>query len=395
MRRRRWLGLLALVVLTGVGVPAEAIDCIAHKFVSGKPDGADASLIRPSNWNACLTVSGGTDNQLLKRDSGAADGWSWVTAPDVYGPSYLILTNKTGVNLAVNDVVTLDTTNDSAVTLGDTSISVQAFVVAAESVANNVAGKFYRQGLVTLKVQGNVTRGRYLVKSVTTLAAQDSGITMTSTAFRPTGSFAIATTAYGGGGAGTVTAYLFGATAATAATLPAGGGSGTLSLGGILTSSLAIVGNDANTAEKVLHSRVIPGSTLTGTTRFRYHAFGDVAATANNKVIRLKWTSSAISPTTVVDSGTITTNLAGWEIRADGYYDGVSLVYLVGNLTVNTAGSTGPGAVTVHRVGVSTTLAFDPSQPTTLDLTGQSPTTGAANDVRIIASRLELWANAN
>lgn len=211
MRRLIAWGLLALLLAAALPPPVAA-QCLAHSFVSGKPDGVDASLVRPSDWNDCHLLSGGTNGQVIQRDTGAADGWSFVNQPDIFGPSYLTLTNKTGGTLSVNDVVAVDTTNDSAVALGDTASSLQTYVVAAESISNNVAGKFYHRGLVSVKVTGAVTRGRYLVKSATTLAAEDSGTLMTSVALPPAGAFAVATTAAAGPGAGTVTAVLLGAT---------------------------------------------------------------------------------------------------------------------------------------------------------------------------------------
>jgi hypothetical protein len=51
---------------------------IKHKFVSGKSDGADGTLVQPSNWNADENLGAGTDGQILVRDSGMVDGGSWV-----------------------------------------------------------------------------------------------------------------------------------------------------------------------------------------------------------------------------------------------------------------------------------------------------------------------------
>jgi hypothetical protein len=51
---------------------------VKHKFVSGIPDGADSTQVRPSNWNDEHAFAGGSHNQLLKRDTGATDGVSWT-----------------------------------------------------------------------------------------------------------------------------------------------------------------------------------------------------------------------------------------------------------------------------------------------------------------------------
>jgi microcystin-dependent protein len=51
---------------------------LSHAFVSAKADSADATLIRPGNWNAPHKWTGGSDKDLLARDTGAPDGASWV-----------------------------------------------------------------------------------------------------------------------------------------------------------------------------------------------------------------------------------------------------------------------------------------------------------------------------
>jgi hypothetical protein len=43
---------------------------ITHTFVSGKADGGDATLVRPSNWNAALTTSMATANLVGRTTAG-------------------------------------------------------------------------------------------------------------------------------------------------------------------------------------------------------------------------------------------------------------------------------------------------------------------------------------
>lgn len=50
-----------------------------HKFVSAKADGADTTLVRPSNWNAGHDFVGGATGALLVRRSGESDGADWST----------------------------------------------------------------------------------------------------------------------------------------------------------------------------------------------------------------------------------------------------------------------------------------------------------------------------
>jgi hypothetical protein len=54
---------------------------ITHPFVSGKADGTDTTRVRPSNWNASHTLSGGSTGQTVIRDAGQADGsnFDWRT----------------------------------------------------------------------------------------------------------------------------------------------------------------------------------------------------------------------------------------------------------------------------------------------------------------------------
>jgi hypothetical protein len=183
---------------------------IRHRFVSAKPDSPDPTRVHASHWNDTHVLSGGTPGQLLQRDTGASDGWSWSDPPDVNGPSVVRLLNATGTALSAGDVVALDPTTDTAVRLDDTASAQEAFVVAAEAIPNSVTGRFYRHGAVTVKVQGAVTRGRYLVKSATSRAAEDAGTAMGSGTFAPQAALSVALTGAAGPGAGSVIAYLLG-----------------------------------------------------------------------------------------------------------------------------------------------------------------------------------------
>lgn len=51
---------------------------ITHTFVSAKVDGGDATLVRPSNWNAALTTSMAT-GKLLGRTTAAAGVFEEIT----------------------------------------------------------------------------------------------------------------------------------------------------------------------------------------------------------------------------------------------------------------------------------------------------------------------------
>lgn len=86
-----------------------------------------------------------------------------------------LLTNRTGVTLAVGDVVTLDTANDKSVVASDAQNSLQPYVVAQASIANGATGEFGRCGVMPVNVTGATFRGRLLRKGTGTRTAEDSG----------------------------------------------------------------------------------------------------------------------------------------------------------------------------------------------------------------------------
>lgn len=52
---------------------------LAHLFASAKTDGADATQVQPSNWNAGHAFSGGALGSILYRDTGDATyGAAWL-----------------------------------------------------------------------------------------------------------------------------------------------------------------------------------------------------------------------------------------------------------------------------------------------------------------------------
>jgi hypothetical protein len=61
---------------------------LRHTFFSLKPDGADTTKLRPSNWNAEHAFAGGALGSLLYRDPAQTDGASWLA--DVAAGSILV-----------------------------------------------------------------------------------------------------------------------------------------------------------------------------------------------------------------------------------------------------------------------------------------------------------------
>lgn len=166
---------------------------VTHKFISGKADGADPTLVQPSKWNQNENYGGGLDGQRIARDSGQTDGASWTDAETVS------LTNHTGSAQVAGDVVAADTTQDSSVVLADVVGSFQKFVVAMQANANAAPGAYAKSGIVTAKAQGAITRGSYVRKSATTLAVETTGAGIGDTVNPTPGAVGLALAAASGG----------------------------------------------------------------------------------------------------------------------------------------------------------------------------------------------------
>jgi len=176
---------------------------IKHQFVSLKADGPDNTVVRPSDWNAALKAEGGLPDQLLGWDAGATlkAGWFFPTR------HFDQLLNNSGGSVAVGDILVTDPSLDSALTSTTVLQDPRPVRVAAEAINNGVVGRFESTGRVsTVNVQGAVTRGDYLGCSTTAKQAISLGSTAVD------GAFARALTSFGGPGAGSVVAVLFGVT---------------------------------------------------------------------------------------------------------------------------------------------------------------------------------------
>lgn len=113
------------------------------------------------------------------------------------------LTNQSGGALAAGDVVVVDGSNDNSVTTTTSQADTGVIGVSAEAIGSGATGRISTRGVVTVNVQGNVTRGNFLHTSTTAKRAEDAGTAKSSA------TFGVALTAYTGGGAGTVTALIF------------------------------------------------------------------------------------------------------------------------------------------------------------------------------------------
>lgn len=174
---------------------------ITHKFVSGKADGPDPTLVQPSKWNQDENLGAGADGQKIARDSGQADGGSWVNYDSAS------FTNNTAATAAIGDVVAVSTAADNAVVLDDTVSSVRKFVVALQVPVNAAVGAYAISGPVPgIKAQGAIAAGQYIRKSATTKAVEDAGVTVAAGVAAPVGAIGFATSA---AAAGFVNAFLF------------------------------------------------------------------------------------------------------------------------------------------------------------------------------------------
>lgn len=228
---------------------------IEHAFVSAKADGADATLVRPVNWNANHVLSGGSAGNVLVYGTNVAF-WNSLTCN---------LTNRTGGGVVSGDVVAIDSSNNSSVALADTVGSTRQFVVAGATIADTAAGLFsYKGPIAVVRNQGAVTRGNYVRKSATTLAIEDTGVAQTSAA--PPGAVGIALAT--AGGSGTMAVFWFGYTAPGSANyFP------TCELSGLgttrtSTTSITVAVGAAASADAALADRVLMSltSAITGTT---------------------------------------------------------------------------------------------------------------------------------
>jgi hypothetical protein len=198
----------------GIGKMLSEITPEAGKPVRWKSDlsGLEAFTLDPVDSLNVITAAGdmirGGVGAIPEKFIKGNEGDGLVVSggyPNWKPGSVAYLVNKSGGDLVAGDVVIIDTGNDSAVkstTIQGTGVPV---LISLGSIPNNAAGIFARSGCpMTVNVQGNVARGNYLRTSATAKRAEDAGSIPT------TGSFAIALTAYAGGGAGSVSAWSFG-----------------------------------------------------------------------------------------------------------------------------------------------------------------------------------------
>lgn len=145
---------------------------VNHAFVSQIEDDSNDKLVRPSNWNDDLLLTGGDTNQAMVRNDASASGAGWQDK----GVSYLTdelgnaLTDELGnalegvdtvdARLLVNsDPVFFEISDaDSPFTLVRPS-SGKSIIVVDDSEANVVINLYVRikGDVITIKKKGSVT----------------------------------------------------------------------------------------------------------------------------------------------------------------------------------------------------------------------------------------------
>ena len=115
-------------------------------------------------------------------------------------PLHARFTNASGAGLVAGDVCVVTNGAVASVADSDTQNSLYPYVVAAETIANGAIGLFVIKGIVSVKAQGSIASGRYVVKSTTAHAIEDAGIgTAVASTGPPMGALGVAVAAAAGG----------------------------------------------------------------------------------------------------------------------------------------------------------------------------------------------------
>lgn len=196
-----------------------AVTSLFSEIVLGDP--SVGKFLRWKNTNEIEAVDLATLGGSIGLPVGVVNGGTGLAAAGADGetltsilgalahkpPGLVRMTNKSGGTLTAGTVVVPSSANDQAFSTTTVVGSGLPVLVLQEDVANNASGFLHQRGIVaTVKVQGNVSRYDHLRTSATAGRAESAGAT------KVTGSFAMALSAYGGGGAGTVIALLYGDT---------------------------------------------------------------------------------------------------------------------------------------------------------------------------------------
>ncbi len=177
-------------------------DIIALKMTTGQVatlKNAVGNIITPQNFDYALSTTLVT---LLRFDG---TNWYVISGNKISTDgSVFIATNNSSIQLTPGMIVVFDNAHDSSVKTtvlpGDPSV----VGVCLDTIAVGALGRFVINGVRTVVVTGNVTRGHWLIPSSTAGYAKDSGFVQKPSS----GGIGIAMTSYSGGGTSTVPAML-------------------------------------------------------------------------------------------------------------------------------------------------------------------------------------------
>lgn len=143
----------------------------------------------------------------------------------------------------------------------------------------------------------------------------------------------------------------------------------------LAASGLTPASNGADTTDDVLQTFTIPANWFTAPGQtLRVTAAGVTAANGNNKQIKLK-----VGSTTLLTSGTVTTNNGSWRFVCE-------ITYIAANSQI--VSGQGISGTTVWAGSAAQTLTT--TAPIVVNVTGASGTTGAATDVTCNSMIVEI-----
>lgn len=145
----------------------------------------------------------------------------------------------------------------------------------------------------------------------------------------------------------------------------AGLGGSTVSASGVLSVNTTSTGNGADTSEDTLLSYSLPAKTLSAAPKgLKIRAWGNTAANADNKTMKLYFGSEVIA------TATAATNAKGWYLELEVYKTAANAQVVFGKGQVDTTNVT----------PLITTGAETDTAAITIKVTGQAGT-GNANDI--------------
>lgn len=170
---------------------------VTHQFVNQKPDGADATITRPSDWNAAHTVTGlatvattGAYTDLTGQPALFSGIYSDLSGkPTLFSGLYADLSGKPVLGTAAATAIT-DYATAAQGAKADTALqNAAAFATAAQGAKADTALQSIADGTVTLAKQANVATATVFyrktagtgVPEVQTLATLKTDLALTGT----------------------------------------------------------------------------------------------------------------------------------------------------------------------------------------------------------------------